>query len=154
MSPALQVDSSLSQPPGKSMNTGVGSFSLLQGIFLTQKLNWGVLYCKWILYQLSYQGSPYKVLKNCQIHRQKVEEWLPRALGVNGELVFSGEQNFCFGRTSLIVQWLGFCAHNTGDPGSIPSLGIRLHMGQLRVPMPQLNILHAAAKIQHSQINK
>ena len=39
-------------------NTGVGSLSLLQGIFPTQGLNQGLLYCRWILYQLSYQGSP------------------------------------------------------------------------------------------------
>ena len=39
------------------MNIGVGSLSLLQGIFLTQELNQGLLYCRWILYQLSYQGS-------------------------------------------------------------------------------------------------
>ena len=35
-SPTLQVDSLLSEPPGKPKNTGVGSLSLLQGIFLTQ----------------------------------------------------------------------------------------------------------------------
>ena len=34
-SPALQVDSLLSELPGKPKNTGVGSLSLLQGIFLT-----------------------------------------------------------------------------------------------------------------------
>ena len=39
-------------------NTGVGSLSLFQWIFLTQELNWGLLHCRWILYQLSYQGSP------------------------------------------------------------------------------------------------
>ena len=33
MSPALQVDSLLSEPPEKPKNTGVGSLSLLQGIF-------------------------------------------------------------------------------------------------------------------------
>ena len=38
-SPALQADSTLSEPPGKSTNTGVGSLSLLQGIFPTQGLN-------------------------------------------------------------------------------------------------------------------
>ena len=43
---------------GKPKNTGVGSLSILQGIFLTQELNWGLLHCRWILYQLSYQGSP------------------------------------------------------------------------------------------------
>ena len=37
-------------------NTGVGNFSLLRGIFPTQQLNWGVLHCRQILYQLSYQG--------------------------------------------------------------------------------------------------
>ena len=37
-------------------NTGVGSLSLLQGIFPTQESNQGLLHCRWILY-LSYQGS-------------------------------------------------------------------------------------------------
>ena len=54
----LQVDSLLSKPPGKPMNAGVGSLSLLQGVFLTQESNWGLLHCCWILYQLSYQGRP------------------------------------------------------------------------------------------------
>ena len=42
---------------GKPKNTGVGSLSLLQWIFQTQELNQGLLYCRWILYQSSYQGS-------------------------------------------------------------------------------------------------
>ena len=41
----------------KPMNTGVGGLSLLHGIFLTQESNWGLLHCRWILHQLSYQGS-------------------------------------------------------------------------------------------------
>ena len=41
--------------PGQ--NTGVGSLSLLQEIFLTQELNQGLPHCRQILYQLSYQGS-------------------------------------------------------------------------------------------------
>ena len=41
--------------PGK--NTGVGSLSLLQGIFPTQGLNPGLPHCRQILYQLSHQGS-------------------------------------------------------------------------------------------------
>ena len=39
-------------------NTGVGSFSLFQGIFPTQGLNPGLPHCKWILYQLRHKGSP------------------------------------------------------------------------------------------------
>ena len=62
-SPALQADSLLSEPPGKSKNTGVGSLSLLQGIFLTQESNWGLLHCQQICYQLSYQGSPQTTLE-------------------------------------------------------------------------------------------
>jgi len=44
-------------PPGSFVhgyfpdkNTTVGSLSLLQGIFLTQKSNSGLLHCRWILY--------------------------------------------------------------------------------------------------------
>ena len=54
MSPELQMDSLLSEPPGKPINTGVGSRLLLQGIFLTQESNQGLLHCKQILYLLSY----------------------------------------------------------------------------------------------------
>ena len=53
-SPALQVDSLPDEPPGKPTNIGMGSLSLLQRILLTQELNWGLLHCRWILYQLSY----------------------------------------------------------------------------------------------------
>ena len=42
--------------PGK--NTGVGCHFLLQGIFPTQALNLGLLYCRQIPYHLSHQGSP------------------------------------------------------------------------------------------------
>ena len=41
--------------PGK--NTGVSCHSLLQGIFLTQGLNPGLLHCRQILYCLSHQGN-------------------------------------------------------------------------------------------------
>ena len=41
--------------PGQ--NTEVGSLPLLQWIFLTQGSNWSLLHCRWILNQLSYQGS-------------------------------------------------------------------------------------------------
>ena len=53
--------------PGQ--NSGVGSLSLLQGIFPTQGSNPGLPYCKWILYQLSHQGSP------------RILEWVPFSSG-------------------------------------------------------------------------
>ena len=77
-SPALKAEPLLSEPPGKGrevslpvvsdslrshglycpwdspgQNTGVGSLSFLQRIFLTQKSYQGLLHCRWILYQLS-----------------------------------------------------------------------------------------------------
>ena len=64
-SEALSVVSNSLWPQGlyspwnsPSKNTGVGSLSLLQGIFPTQGLNPGLPHCRWILYQLSYEGSP------------------------------------------------------------------------------------------------
>ena len=56
-SPTLQAHSLPIEPQGKPKNTGVGSLSLLQRIFLTQESNWGLLHCRQILYQLGYQGS-------------------------------------------------------------------------------------------------
>ena len=41
--------------PGQ--NTGVGSLSLLQGIFPTQESDPGLPHCRWILYQLSHKGN-------------------------------------------------------------------------------------------------
>ena len=52
--------------PGQ--NIGVGSLSLLQGIFPTQGLNPDFSHCRQILYQLSYQGNP------------RILEWAPYPL--------------------------------------------------------------------------
>ena len=74
----LQADSFPAEPPGKPKNTGVGSLTLLQWIFLTEEPNQGLLHCRQILYQLSYQGSSigkphreaWKLLK-----RSKIRSW-------------------------------------------------------------------------------
>ena len=52
-SPSLQADSLPAEPLGKPKNTGMGSLSLLQGIF---QLGSPALQVN--SYQLSYQGSP------------------------------------------------------------------------------------------------
>ena len=51
------MDCSPQDPPGQ--NTGVGSLSLLQGIFPTQGSKPGLPHCRWVLYQLSHKGSPW-----------------------------------------------------------------------------------------------
>ena len=42
----------------------MGCHFLLQGIFLTQGSNLGLLHCRWILYSLGHQGSPYGLLQD------------------------------------------------------------------------------------------
>ena len=84
--PTLQADSLPAEPQGKPKNTGVGSLSLLQGIFLTQESNRRLLHCRWILYQLSYQVSPMKGQPNLNMATEmidifpgKIHEWPIRA---------------------------------------------------------------------------
>ena len=65
LSESHSVVSNSSQPHGlyspwncPGQNTGVGSLSLLHGIFPTQGSNLGLPHCRWILYQLNHKGSP------------------------------------------------------------------------------------------------
>ena len=74
--PQLWADSLPAEPQGKPKNTGGGSLSLLQGIFPTQELNRGLLHCRRILYQLSYQGSPWKLkLEGNREHTYPHKNW-------------------------------------------------------------------------------
>ena len=47
------------------LNTGVVCHVLLQGIFLTQGLNLGLLHSRQILYQLSHQGNSVPEVRLC-----------------------------------------------------------------------------------------
>ena len=58
VSDSLQLYGLYSPWNSVGQNTGVGSRSLLQGIFLTQGSNPGLPHCRQILYHLSHQGSP------------------------------------------------------------------------------------------------
>ena len=53
-------------------NTGVGSLSLLQGIFPTQGSNPGLPHCRWILYQLSHQRSPFFIICESKILKTNI----------------------------------------------------------------------------------
>ena len=57
--------------PGK--NTGVGSPSLLQGIFSTQGSNLNLLHCRWILYYMSHQGS--RNMFNNVLRAEQITPW-------------------------------------------------------------------------------
>ena len=51
-----------------TVQNGVGSHSLFQGILPTQRLNLGLLHGRQILYHLSHQGSPMTSLLTINIH--------------------------------------------------------------------------------------
>ena len=53
-SPALQADSLPAEPPGSTRILEWVAYPFSNGIFPTQESNWGLLHCRWILYQLSY----------------------------------------------------------------------------------------------------
>ena len=58
----LQAARLLCPQDSPGQNTGVGSCSLLQGIFPTQGSNPGLLHSRQILYHLNHQGSPNRSL--------------------------------------------------------------------------------------------
>ena len=61
--------------PGQ--NTGVGSLSLLQGVFLTQGLNPGLLHCRQILYQLTTIPRSYrKIILNVHSWALSQTPWI------------------------------------------------------------------------------
>ena len=66
--------------PGHSI--GVGSLSLLQGIFPTQGSNPGLPHCRWILYQLSLKGSP-RVLEWVAYSFSRGSSWPRNLTGVS-----------------------------------------------------------------------
>ena len=90
-------------------NTGVGSPSLLQGIFPAQGSNWGLLHCRWILYQLSYQGNPRLSLNPRDFDSELEQDLKPCILIVSPWWFWpSGPQNACWPVTqrSHPLAWL------------------------------------------------
>ena len=65
----LYADSLSAKPQGKLKNTEVGSWSLLQQIFLTKELKLDLLHCRQILYQLRYNETAFNLLTHERIWR-------------------------------------------------------------------------------------
>ena len=73
---ALQAGSLPFETPGKPKNTGESCYALLRGIFHIEESNQGLLHCRWILSQLSYQGSLYSKMYNFNSRRMmQVKNW-------------------------------------------------------------------------------
>ena len=84
-SPTLQVGSLPAEPQGKPKNIGVGSLSLLQQISLTQESNEGLLHCRRILCQHSYQGSPKNWISTWK--RMKLDPYITPCIKINSNVL-------------------------------------------------------------------
>ena len=82
MSDSLQPHGLYSPWNSPRQNTGVGSLSLLQGIFLTQGSNPGLPQCRQILYQLSHRGSP-RILEQVAYPFSSGSSWPRNRTGVS-----------------------------------------------------------------------
>ena len=76
VSNSLQAHGLYSPWNSPGQNTGVGSFSLLHGIFPTQGSNPDLPHCRQIFYQLSHKGSPRRL--ECIAHPFSSESSQPR----------------------------------------------------------------------------
>ena len=85
-------------------NTGVGSYSLLQGIFPTQVSNPGLLHRRWILYWLSHSMN----IRCCKMARQNVcNKYLLQA-SKQSHNPTSVEGLICwYDYLQFLPQWLG-----------------------------------------------
>ena len=98
-------------------NSGVGSLSLLQGIFLTQGSNPGLPHCRRILYQLSQKSIFYiveEIFVWADFQASFPSSWLPGALpclvrlfpgGVAGFLAFLWRQRWIRCAGLLMFTW-------------------------------------------------
>ena len=82
--------------PGK--NTGVGSQSLLEGIFQTQGLNLGLLHCRQILYCLNHHRSARECLRsNALTNTGSKKPHLPGKNPVSvGSTLSISSSSYCF----------------------------------------------------------
>ena len=119
--------------PGQ--NTGVGSHSLLQGIFPIKGSNPGLPHCRRILYQLSHKGSP-RILEWVAYPFLTRSSWVRNRTGISciaaglftnwaiREAPMSSRILVCF---LLMVQWVKNShkcnAGDTWDTDLIPALG-------------------------------
>ena len=74
MSDSLRSHGQYSPWNSLGKNTGVGSLSLLQGIFPNQVLNPGLLHCRGILYQLSHR-EVYIMKPPLKKKKTKIQSW-------------------------------------------------------------------------------
>ena len=117
MSDSLQPHRLYSPWNSPGQNTGMGSLSLLQGIFPTQGSNPGVLHCRRVLYQLSHKGSPLK-----GVHLSKPGFLSLGAVDIRGQVTLCDPCTVQSMEFSRQKYWSGLpCL----SPGNLPDPGIK-----------------------------
>ena len=111
----VQVDSLPAEPQEKPKNTEGASLSLLQLIFPTQESNLGLLHCRWVLYQLNYQGNPGKLntYGNIVFKSYLSESWRKWGIAMNWEW------RCCLNILSLPDKSLQVCEEKSGHEDSV-----------------------------------
>ena len=110
-------------------NSGVGSHSLLQGIFLTRGSNLGLLHCRQILYHLNHQGRP-TLLYQSESHSVMSDYLQPHGLYKPWN---SLGQNTGVGRLSLLQGIFSTQGSNSGLPHCRQFLYQLSHKGSPRI---------------------
>ena len=117
-----QVETLLSEPPGKSDNTGVASLSLLQGIVLTQVSNWDLLHCRCILFLTTeLPGKHLHLYPRAKYHRRSCLSPATHSHPSPGPK----EESVRAQRSDILVSWLEFVVSCFAD---VPSLSLSLSL--------------------------
>ena len=112
-------------------NSGVGSYSLLQGIFPTQGSNLGLLHCRQILHHLSYR----EVLQNHLTQAQITSSFSQLLLRCLFSLIETSNASNLF--VYRFVSSVGLWLRNTG--GGRRSSSIRVTSGDHTVALAQIH---------------
>ena len=123
----------LYSPWNSDQDTGVGSHSLLQGIFPTQGLNPGLPHCRQILYQLSHKGSP-RILEWVAFPTQESNQVLLRCRRILYQLSYQGSLP---SKWPIHINSLFFLFLSVQFSCSVVSNSLQLHgLQHPRLPCP------------------
>ena len=89
-------------------NTGVGSHSLLQGIFPNQGSNLSFLHCRQILYHLSHQGIPRFIYLATLVLVAACGIWFPHQGSNLGPLLWEQSLSHCSISEIPVTQFSAF----------------------------------------------
>ena len=146
----LLTDSLPAEPQRNPENIGVGSLSCLQVIFPTQQSNRGLLHCRWILYQLSYQGNSFSFLVD---DNSILSVSRPKASASSLFPHFLSQLTFNLSEFYFKNICRGFPLWSSGWDATLPMKGAWVWslFRELDPTYRNYKILHAASKTRHRQ---